>query len=132
MRRLMLATIFISALLARAGAQAPAARTAPTARAAADTVKLGKYDLEITTDDGTMVGWLAVAREKDKLTAQVNAGGRMPNVQSFTRVGPEYVLVGGHDNFTITYRFKFARDSVVGSMTGTGGLTGTVAGVYKH
>jgi hypothetical protein len=106
---------------------------APVPRSAArDTVKIGTYDLEITTDDGTMVGSLVVKRDKDHLAATINAGGRVPAVKSFAKDGAQYVLTAGHDNFTVVYKFTFVRDSVAGSFSMTSGLTGTVLGAYKR
>jgi hypothetical protein len=130
MHQLILGAALACALPAAAAAQAQP-RTPASPPAAADTVKLGKYDLEITTDDGTMVGALTVKREGDRHVAAINAGGREPEVKSFVRAGREYVLTGGHGTFAIVYKFKFSRDSVAGSFQTNGGTTGTVLGVFR-
>ena len=122
-------------LFAAATASAQAASTASKAAApthvASDTAKLGTYDLEITMEDGTMLGSLALSRTGPAYTAVLVAGGNRPAVHSFVRDGKGYVLTVGHDDFTIVYTLAFANDSLKGSFKVTGGTTGTVAGARK-
>ena len=127
MRHLLLSIAFMGVLCASAAAQGPAPRTRPPT----DTVRYGTYNLELTTDNGTMTGWLTVRREGDGLVAQINAGGMMPAVHSFTREASDYVLKGGHDKFTVTYTMRFARDSVAGSFAVSSGLKGTFMGAFQ-
>ena len=58
--------------------------------------RLGTYDLEITTDDGTLLGSLSLKRANDALVAELVAGANRPAVKSFVREGNGYVLTGGH------------------------------------
>src|SRR4051812_4040845 len=109
---------------------APAAASAQAA-ARADTVKLGKYDLEITMESGTLVGELTVKRENGAYLATITAGAMKPAVQSFKREGSSYVLTAGNTEHSVTYTFTFARDSVHGTFALGGGMTGTVAGLFK-
>ncbi len=127
MRRTLLTIV-----LATGGALPLVAQSPTTSRGtASDTVKLGKYDLEITMEDGTMVGSLTVQREGGKFAAVVTAGGMTPAVKSFVREGAGYTLTAGHDNFSVVYTFKFVRDSVVGDVRVSSGQSGTVIGAYK-
>ena len=118
-------------LCALALTAAPLRAQPARAASAADTVKAGTYDLEITTDDGTITGTLVVSRKGNALGAEIDAGGRKPHVQSFVREGSEYVLTGGHDDFRIVYRLTFARDSLSGSLLMSNGFSGKVAGSYR-
>ena len=126
-------TVLFIACASPLAAQQPPVPKQQTSTPAAprDAVRIGTYDLEITTDNGTMVGWLTIKREKDELVAAINAGGRLPAVKSFVKDGAGYVLTVGHDNFVIAYKLAFARDSVAGSFTGSGGMNGTVRGSYR-
>jgi hypothetical protein len=135
MRRTFLLLLAVTATAAAPAfaQQARDSRATASPRPGADTVKVGSYDLEITTDDGTMVGSLTVKKgDKGELAVALNAGGRIPAVKSFVRQGPEYLLTVGHEEFVIVYKLAFARDSVAGSFSGSGGLSGTVLGVYKR
>ena len=98
----------------------------------ADTARTGKYDLEITTESGTMTGQLVVKRETDELSAALTVGGRAPAVKSFKHEAQQYVLTVGHENFVIVYKLAFTRDSVAGSFNGSGGMSGTVVGAIKR
>ena len=103
-----------------------------TAGARADTVKLGTYDLELTTDDGTMTGTLSVKRTAGQLDAALQVGPNAPHVSSFVRDGQGYILRGGHDQMTITYLLTFVRDSLTGSFTVSTGMAGTVRGALRR
>jgi len=128
MRSLLLASIIAACAAAPSLAQSNSARPA----AASDTAKLGTYDLEITTDDGTMLGSLSLKRANEALVAELVAGGNRPAVKSFVRDGNGYVLTGGHGEFVIVYKLTFAGDSVTGSFKMSTGLAGTVAGAHKR
>jgi hypothetical protein len=126
MRSLLLASIIAACVAAPSLAQ-----TTP-ARSNADTAKVGTYDLEITTDDGTLIGSLSLKRANDALVAELVAGANRPTVKSFVRDGNGYVLTGGHGEFVIVYKLTFAGDSVTGSFKMSTGLAGTVAGARKR
>ena len=128
MRPLLLASIIAACAAAPSLAQSNSARPAT----ASDTAKLGTYDLEITTDDGTMLGSLSLKRANEALVAELVAGGNRPAVKSFVRDGNGYVLTGGHGEFVIVYKLTFAGDSVTGSFKMSTGLAGTVAGTHKR
>jgi len=128
MRSLLLASIIAACAAAPSLAQSSSARPA----AVSDTAKLGTYDLEITTDDGTMLGSLSFKRANEALVAELVAGGNRPAVKSFVRDGNGYVLTGGHGEFVIVYKLTFAGDSVTGSFKMSTGLAGTVAGAHKR
>ena len=128
MRSLLLASIIAACAAAPSLAQSNSARPAT----ASDTAKLGTYDLEITTDDGTMLGSLSFKRANEALVAELVAGGNRPAVKSFVRDGNSYVLTGGHGEFVIVYKLTFAGDSVTGSFKMSTGLAGTVAGAHKR
>ena len=132
MRILLVASIVAAATPALAAAQSSSPSSAPVTRTVSDTARLGTYELEITTDDGTMVGSLSLARASDGLKAALTAGGNHPDVKSFVREGNGYVLTGGHGEFVIVYKLKFANDSVTGSFKMSTGLQGTVAGARKQ
>jgi hypothetical protein len=124
---------FLFASIVAASAATPAlAQSSPTARPASDTAKVGTYDLEITTDDGTLLGSLSLKRSNDALVAELVAGGNRPAVKSFVREGTGYVLTGGHGEFVVVYKLTFANDSVTGSFKMSTGLAGTVAGARKR
>ena len=130
MRSILFSSILVVGFAATSLAQSPPVRA--TSKAASDTARLGTYDLEVTTDDGTMVGSLSLKRTSDALVAELVVGGMNPAVKSFARDGNGYVLTGGHGEFVITYTLKFADDSVTGSFKMSTGLTGTVAGARKR
>ena len=108
-----------------------APRTPATDRALSDTAKIGTYDLELTSDDGTIIGSLVIKRSKDGLAAEIDAGGRHPEPKSFIHQGAEYIFTGGHGTFTVTYHFKFAGNAVTGSYALSSGQSGAVTGTYK-
>ena len=118
--------------LAFAGAATAAAQTKPSSpRAPSDTARIGTYDLEVTTDGGTLTGALIVKRDANGLTGDLTVGGNKPAIKSFLREGDHYVLTGGHAAFTVTYTLKFANDSLGGSFKMSGGLAGTVLGAIR-
>lgn len=123
MRQLLVTLLIVSATATGAQTPKPAAPTAAT-----DTATIGTYDLELTTDDGTITGTLVVKRAESGLAADLTVGGNKPTVQSFVREDDHYTLTGGHGTFTVTYRLTFVRDSLSGSFKLSGGLTGTVRG----
>lgn len=131
MRIFFLASIVAAATPSLASAQSSSSSPV-AAKAVSDTARLGTYDLEITTDDGTMVGWLSLTRANDGLKAALTAGGNHPDVKSFVREGKSYVLTGGHGEFVIVYTLAFANDSVTGSFKMSTGLQGKVAGARKQ
>ena len=115
-----------------AAAQAPtSAKSAPPRAAASDTALIGTYDLEVTTDDGTLTGALTVRRDANGLTGDVTVGGNKPAIKSFVREGDHYVMIGGHGTFTVTYTLKFSRDSVGGSFKMSSGMAGTILGAVR-
>ena len=120
----------VVALLLAATAAAAQTKTPPP-RPASDTVRLGTYDLEVTTDDGTLTGVLTVKCDANGLTGDLQVGGNKPALKSFLRDGDHYVLTGGHGTFTVTYTLKFADDSLGGSFKMSGGLVGTVLGAIR-
>jgi hypothetical protein len=115
--------LFMSLLATPVVARAQAAK--------ADTVKLGTYQLEVTMESGTLTGELTVKREKGDYVAFIRAGGMTPEVQSFKREGSAYVLRAGNTEHSVVYQFRFAKDSVKGTFTLGGGMSGTVAGLFK-
>jgi hypothetical protein len=123
----------IVALLLAAATSAAAQTQTPTKppRSASDTVRIGTYDLEVTTDDGTLTGALTVKRDANGLTGDLTVGGNKPALKSFLREGDHYVLTGGHGTYTVTYTLKFANDSLAGSFKMSGGLAGTVLGAIR-
>ena len=129
MRSFLLASVLVAFAATTSPAQSTPARA--NSRPASDTARVGIYDLEITTDDGTLVGSLSLKRASDALVAELTAGAMRPAIKSFVRDGNSYVLTGGHGEFVITYTFKFVDDSVTGSFKMSTGLTGTVAGARK-
>jgi uncharacterized membrane protein len=131
MRSLLLASIVAAFAASPSLAQSAPARAA-TAKPASDTARLGTYDLEITTDDGTLLGSLSLKRANDAFVAELVAGANRPAVKSFVREGNGYVLTGGHGEFVVIYRLAFAGDSVTGSFKMSTGLAGTVAGARKR
>lgn len=127
MRHLLAAFLFAAAVPSHAFAQNRA-----TARPATDSARVGSYDLELAMIDGTMTGELTIKRDGARLTASVKAGANEPAVKSFDREGDEYVLVGGHGDFTVTYRLTFAKDSVKGSFKLSSGPEGRVIGALRR
>ena len=122
--------LFIAASAAAAQTQAPS--KLPASRAAAsDTALIGTYDLEVTTDDGTLTGSLTVKRDATGLAGDLTVGGNRPALKSFVREGDHYVLTGGHGTFSVVYRLKFAHDSLGGSFKMSSGLAGTVLGAIR-
>ena len=114
-----------------AGAQTKTSSKTAAPRAASDTVRVGTYDLEVTTDGGTLTGVLTVRRTADGLSGDLTVGGNKPALKSFLRDGDHYVLEGGHGSYTVTYTLKFTNDSLDGSFKMSGGLAGTVLGAIR-
>ena len=132
MRPLTTIVALLLAASATAAAQSRPPAKSPTPRSVtADTVQLATYDLEITTESGTLTGALTVRRTADGLTGDLTVGGNKPALKSFLRDGDHYVVEGGHGNYTVTYTLKFANDSVGGSFKMSGGLVGTVLGAIR-
>ena len=123
------ATILALAFAAAATAGAQANPSSP--RAPSDTARVGTYDLEVTTDGGTLTGELTVKRDPNGLTGDLTVGGNKPALKSFVREGDHYVLTGGHGTYTVTYTLTFANDSLGGSFKMSGGLAGTVLGAFR-
>ena len=132
MRSFLFASIIAAYAAAPSLAQSTAARAKPAATIVSDTARVGTYDLEITTDDGTLLGSLSLKRANDAFVAELVAGANRPAVKSFVREGNAYVLTGGHGEFAVVYRLAFAGDSVTGSFKMSTGLAGTVAGARKR
>jgi hypothetical protein len=126
-----LPTIVALLLVATASAAAQTQTPSKSPRPASDTARLGTYDLEVTTDDGTLTGALTVKRDANGLTGDLTVGGNKPALKSFLRDGDHYVLTGGHGTYTVTYTLKFANDSLAGSFKMSGGLAGTVLGAIR-
>ena len=128
--------ILLVAATSAAGAQSPGGTAAkapgPVPRVVSDTAKIGTYDLEVTTNDGTLIGELTIKRATQGLTADLSVGANRPAVKSFVREGDIYVLTGGHGTFTVVYKLTFARDSLAGTFAMSGGMTGTVAGAVRR
>jgi hypothetical protein len=126
-------SFLVASIIAACAAGSSLAQSSPApSKPASDTARTGTYDLEITTDDGTLIGSLSLKRANDALVAELVAGGNRPTVKSFVRDGKGYVLTGGHGEFVIEYRLTFANDSVTGSFKMSTGMTGTVAGARKR
>jgi hypothetical protein len=125
MRSLLLASV-VAAFAAFPSLDQRGLRTPPRDTAA------GTYELEITTDDGTLLGSLSLKRADDAFVAELVAGANRPAVKSFVRDGNGYVLTGGHGEFVVVYKLTFAGDSVTGSFKMSTGLAGTVAGARKR
>jgi hypothetical protein len=119
------------AATATAASQTPASPKPTPPRAGADTALIGTYDLEITTDDGTMTGALAVRRGPEGLTGDLTVGGNKPALKSFLREGDHYVITGGHGTFTVVYTLRFSRDSLDGNFKMSTGLIGKVLGALR-
>jgi hypothetical protein len=126
-----LATFLALLVTTAAHSQTPTKTSAPPP-AASDTARLGTYDLEVTTDGGTLTGSLTVRRTPDGLTGDLTVGGNKPALKSFLRDGDHYVLTGGHGTYTVTYTLKFANDSLGGTFKMSGGLAGTVLGAIRR
>jgi hypothetical protein len=127
-------TTIVALLIGAASTAASQTQTpskTPTRATASDTVMIGTYDLEVTTDDGTVTGTFTVRREANGLTSDLTVGGNKPAIKSFLRDGDHYVLTGGHGTFTIVYTLKFSRDSLGGSFKMSSGLVGTVLGAIR-
>ena len=127
--------VLLVAAVSAAGAQSPAAATKPAGTApksVSDTAKIATYDLEVTTDDGTLIGELTIKRAAQGLAADLRVGGNKPAVKSFVREGDGYVLTGGHGEFTVVYKLTFTRDSLAGTFALSGGMKGTVAGAVHR
>jgi hypothetical protein len=127
----IVALLIGAASTAASQTQTPSKTPRRAASAAADTALIGTYDLEVTTDDGTLTGALTVRREADGLTGDLTVGGNKPALKSFLRDGDHYVLTGGHGTFTVVYTLKFSRDSLGGSFKMSSGLAGTVLGAIR-
>ena len=95
--------------------------------------KMGTYDLELTTESGTLVGELTLGKKGDEVEAKLVAAGNRPNVKSFVRGGDKYVLSAGHGTFTFVYHLSFQRDSVFGDFMSSGvqAIEGKVAGALR-
>lgn len=131
MRALPTIVALLLAATASAAAQTQTTAKSSAPRVASDTVQIGTYDLEVTTDDGTLTGALTVKRDANGLTGDLTVGGNKPALKSFLRDGDHYVLTGGHGTYTVTYTLKFANDSLAGSFKMSGGLAGTVLGAIR-
>lgn len=131
MHSFLFASIIAACSAAPSLAQTATART-NQAKTVSDTAKAGTYELEITTDDGTLLGSLSLKRADDAFVAELVAGANRPAVKSFVRDGNGYVLTGGHGEFVVVYKLAFAGDSVTGSFKMSTGLAGTVAGARKR
>ena len=131
MRPLPTIVALLLAATASASAQTETTAKAPSSHAASDTARMGTYDLEVTTDGGTLVGSLTVKRDANGLTGDLTVGGNKPALKSFVREGDHYVLSGGHGTYTITYTLKFSNDSLGGTFKMSGGLAGTVLGAIR-
>ena len=128
-----LATI-VSLLFAAsaAAAQSPSpAKSASPPHVGADTARLGTYDLEVTTDAGTLTGSMTVRRGAEGLGVDLTVGPNKPAIKSFVREGDHYLLSGGHGTYSVLYTLKFSNDSVGGSFKMSGGLEGTVLGAMR-
>ena len=126
-------SLIIASILTACAAASSLAQSNPTRpKTASDTARLGTYDLEITTDDGTLLGSLSLKRASEALVAELVAGANRPAVKSFVREGNGYVLTGGHGEFVVVYKLTFADDSVTGSFRMSTGLAGKVAGARKR
>jgi hypothetical protein len=132
MRHFVAALVVAVAVPAAALAQATPSKTPSAARVVTDSARVGTYDLEIAMIDGTITGELTVKREASGLSATIAAGQNQPAVKSFARQGDEYLLIGGHGDFTVTYRLTFAKDSVSGSFKMSNGIEGRVVGALKR
>lgn len=126
-----LSIVLLAVTSATVAAQAPAKPPATTP-VVTEPAKAGTYDLELSTDDGTITGELMLTGSERHWTAAVKAGGMEPNVQSFERKGNEYVLNGGHGEFHVMYKFIFVKDSVSGTFELSTGGRGDVRGVLKR
>ena len=106
----------------------------PAARVRAeksDSAKSGVYDLELTTEGGTLVGKLELKQANAGLTAVLTVGGHSPEVKSFTRRNKGYVIEAATPAFTVTYNLTFANDSLHGEFSMSSGTSGTVLGARK-
>jgi hypothetical protein len=121
MRPIVLA---IALLAAPAAAQKPAPATEPP--------KVGTYDLELTTNEGTLVAQLDVARSGDAHTARVTVMGHSPETRSFVREGGAYVLTAARNAGTVVYTLAFAGDSLRGAFRMSTGGAGAVAGKLRR
>lgn len=131
MRRTLFAFTIVAALATASPLLAQsAAKPAPRVRTT-ETPKLGTYDLELTTDAGTMVGELTLTKSGETIAAAVTAGGNRPQVRSFVRQDDKYVLTGGHGTLIVIYDLTFQRDSVTGTFRLSQGGAGKVAGVLR-
>jgi len=99
---------------------------------AAEPPKVGTYDLELTTDEGTLVGELAVARAADTLAVRATVRGHSPATRSFVREAAGYVFTVAMGETTVRYRLAFAGDSLRGSFRMSTGGSGTVAGKLRQ
>ena len=99
---------------------------------ATEAPKVGTYDLELTSDAGTLVARLDVSRTATAHTARVTVMGHSPETRSFAREGGAYVLTARRDAGTVTYTLTFAGDSLRGAYRMSTGGSGTVAGKLRR
>ena len=131
MRSLVFALIFASLQsVAPQSTPAPAFKTV-SSPSASDTARTGSYELEITTENGTIVGAMTLGRSAEGLTAKLTVGQHSPTVKSIVREGNAYVLTAGGDDFTVTYTLTFTGDKVSGTFRMSNGMSGVVAGTRK-
>lgn len=132
MRRIAIACSIFALAATQAAAQArPAAKaTQPTTT---DSARVGNYDLELRTDDGTIVGELELKQAVGKLVPIITVMGHNPTIKSFTREPAEYSLIVSMGETDVSYRLRFVRDSVFGTFQMSGGMSsgGSVTGARK-
>ena len=110
-----------------ASAQARTEKAAQVSRTTSDTARMGAYELELLSDNGTLVGTLSIKRAAEGLQAVLFVGGHSPDVKSFVHTGAAYVLEASTASFTVTYKLVFAADSLHGTYQMSTGPSGLVS-----
>lgn len=129
MKRIAIACTMFTFAATSAVAQArPAASQATTT----DSARVGNYDLELRTEQGTIVGALELKQVSGKLVPVITVMGHSPTVKSFTREPAHYSLNVAMGETAVSYKLRFVKDSVFGTfLMGTMDSEGSVTGARK-
>jgi hypothetical protein len=113
------------AAFAQAPTSAPAASRSP---ANAGPIQVGTYDIELAIGGGTIAGTLELKQLGDSLAATIKVGDHNPPpVRSLTRTGSQLDITAGDTGTNVSYRLKFAGDTISGTFVFNGD-PGFVAG----
>jgi hypothetical protein len=131
MQRLAI-TCAISIFAATSSFAQPTSATKP-ADVVTDSARAGKYELELSSEQGTIVAALELKRVSGKLEPTITVMGHSPALKSFTRESTHYNLLVSMGATDVAYKLRFVRDSVFGSYAMSGGMNsgGSVMGARK-